>query len=132
MEKSALVLPASWGTSFAVGSNEHIRRDAARRGDFNILHHNTDAARRNKLDDIVAPGTMTIDKIGAAIGTRLQGVMVHEIYLKFTKPLYAGSAPTILYEVVRQRRISAEMKVTVINGDDLVGTGSCGLLLPRW
>lgn len=127
-----MYLHERWEDEFIVGSDDDIRKDATQRGDFNPIHHNAEAALRNKLKGIIAPGMLSLDKVASGIGNKIHGVMVHRITMKFKNPLYAGSMPHIIYEVVRERRISAEVNFTVSNGFDLVAVGSCELLLPRW
>lgn len=120
-----------WERKFAVGDDAAIRRFAANMGDFNLLHHNTEAARRNKLLGIIAPGMLPLGHVSAAIGNQVQETMVHQIVMKFNMPLYAGTMSTIECRLIRQRKISAEVGVVIDNGSNVVAEGTCELLLPR-
>ncbi len=122
----------SWVRDFPVGNADDIRRYAAARGDMNSLHHDEERAKKNELLGIIAPGMLAIEHTAASIGNEMDGVMVHKLTMEFKNPLYAGSLPSVLCTIVRQRRISADVNIKIHNGYELVAVGSCELLLPRW
>ncbi len=117
--------------NFTVGNDEKIRKFAAAIGDWNPLHHDQAAARRAGLRGIIAPGVMLVGFLSSVIASEIPRVMIADLNLKFRRPLYSGSHPTVFCTVSRQRDRLAFVTVKIENGAELVAEGSCTLLLPR-
>ena len=118
-----------WVKDFYVCDEEGIRQFARSIRDNNPLHHDDGAARAAKLLGIIAPGVMTIGFVSSAIAEEIPLSRVYRLELVFKEPVYAKSLVSVFCTVVRMRRISADIAVTVKNGYRVLAEGSCVLAL---
>lgn len=126
-------LKPSWEKNFSdrVKDEKRIRRFANQIGDKNPLHHNTRAAKRAGLQGIIAPGAMLIAFISSMTAEEIPMVQVLKLQVRFVSPVYAGSQPSVLCQVSRQRGKFAEFQITIKNGFEIIAEGSGLLMLPR-
>lgn len=121
----------NWDTVFPIISEEDIRNFATLIKDTNPVHHDTAAAQKAGHHGIIAPGVMMIGFVSSAIATKIPGVQVRRLEMKFVAPLYAGSTPCVQCAISGQSGQLAKVAVAVKNGFEEVASGSCMLLLPQ-
>lgn len=123
----------SWTKDFSdrVRHEKQIRRFANQIGDRNPLHHHAGAAKRTGLLGIIAPGVMIVGFVSSMIAEKIPLVKVYRLDISFAHALYAGSKPIILCEVVGRKRLVAEVAFIIKNGDNVIATGTCMLVLPK-
>jgi len=125
-------LKTHFGKNLCVGDEKKIRDFARSIDDENPLHHDNEATKGAGLQGIIAPGVMILGFVSSIIAKEIPWVMIHRLDVRFKKPVYAGSVLAISCTVLRQRRVSADVAITIKNGLDTVAEGSCQLLLPQW
>ena len=104
-------------------------------GDINPLHNDKEFAKEHGFNDRVVFGMLTSSFLSTLAGVYLPGEksLIHEVDVKFKKPVFVGDVLTIKGEV---SEINADfkvftMKVTMINQKDekvLRGSMRIGLL----
>lgn len=121
-----------WGRDFWVGDDDEIRQFAQSIKDRNPLHQDTKLAVMSGLRGIIAPGVMTVGFASSAIADSVPGAMLRRIEMEFNEPLYAGARPSVLCQVLRQRKQVADIAVTIRNEGGVAAEGQCRIVLPRW
>lgn len=114
-------------------TEDAIRTFATVIRDFNPIHHDNDAARADGLLGIIAPGVMIIGMASAAIAEEIPGAKVVKLEMKFRKPLYAGSLPTVFCNVRfnSEGLRTSQIEISVKNGNEKIATGECLVILAR-
>ncbi len=120
-----------WEKEFPLVDETGIKLFATAIGDNNPLHHDNEAARRAGLHGIVAPGVMLTGYASSTMACELPNAMVCKLEMKLIKPLYAGSLPFVVCNMLKQRGRIAHVAITIRNGFQTLAQGSCTLLLPQ-
>lgn len=120
-----------WEKEFSMVSEGNIRAFAKSIRDFNPVHHDDEAAKKAKLRGIIATGVMVSGFPSAAVAEEIPGAIIMNMKMRFVRPLYAGSVPTVFCDVERQNERRASICFQVRNGSELIADGSYLVSLPR-
>ncbi len=120
-----------WEKDFSIDREEDISDLATSVKNMSSLHHDSEEARKAGFLGIIAPVAMLTGFILSAIEEEISEAQVRQMDLKFIRPLYAGSLPTVSCRVLMQNQRFATIAVAIRNGADIVAEGSCRLKLPQ-
>jgi acyl dehydratase len=129
--RNELHIGTGWRKSFAVRDDETIRAFARSIKDENPVHQDHGAAQALGLSGIIAPGVMIIGFISSTIAEAMPGVLIMDLNLKFRRPLYAQSFPTVQCTVTGCAKRLAILEIKVDDGTKTVVKGTCSLVLPK-
>lgn len=128
---TANCIHSTWEKEFPLLKEAGIREFATRINDYNPIHHDNAAARAAGLQGIIATGVQMVGFISATIAEEVPGAMISHMDLKFRRPLYAGSLPSVQCIVDTLRMGVAEISITLCDRSQVMVLGHCTLKMPR-
>jgi len=129
--RSVPYLREHWSGEFGQVGTEQISAFAASIEDLNPLHHDDEAAKKKRIMGTSLFGRIQtgVRLIGYASPTVVanfpDGMIVEIENMRFPRPLYAGSLPTVHCAIVKTSRKLTRVAIELKNGFETIVHGTC-------